>query len=90
MEQLEKILEREDLFTQGYKPKQKVEISGELFSKILGTVGEQQREIGHLKKALEAMQVFVESMEQNNNEIASELLQLHAKNIDKKLTHEVK
>jgi K+/H+ antiporter YhaU regulatory subunit KhtT len=89
MEELEKILQREDLFTQGYKPKQKVEMSGELFSKILGTVGEQQREIGHLKKALEAMQVFTESMEKTNSEIALEILQLHARNIDKKVTHEI-
>ena len=90
MSKLDKILEREDLFTQGYKPKQRLEITGELFSKLLGTIGEQNKEILHLKKAMEAISVFVNSMEQANNEIASEMLQLHAKNIDKKITLEIK
>ena len=90
MNKLEEILQREDLFTQGYKPKQRVELTGELFSKLLGTVGEQSKEIAHLKKAMEAVNVFLSSIEQNNNEIATELLTIHAKNIDKKVTHEVK
>lgn len=89
-DKLDKILEREDLFKQGYKPKQKVEITGELFSKLLGMLGEQNKEINHLKKAMEAIGVFLTAMENTNNEIAVELLEAHAKNIDKKLTHEVK
>lgn len=90
MNNLEKILEREDLFKQGYKPKQRVEITGELLSKLLGTVGEQNREINHLKKAMEAITVFLNNMENTNSIIASELLEFHAKNIDKGITHEVK
>lgn len=90
MKELEKLLEREDLFTQGYKPKQLVQISGELFSQILGTIGEQQQEIAHLEKAMEAINVFLGSMKKTNNDIALKVLSLHAKNIDKQLTHEVK
>lgn len=90
MNNLEKILEREDLFTQGYKPKQKVEMTGELFSTLLGAIGEQRTELTHLKKAMEAITVFLSSMEQTNNNLADKLLTLHAKNIDKKLTHEIK
>lgn len=90
MNKLEEILQREDLFTQGYKPKQRVEMTGELFSKLLGTVGEQSKGIVHLKKVMEAMNMLLSGMEHENNEIATDLLNLHAKNIDKKVTHEVK
>ena len=89
-EELDQIFEREDLFKQGYKPKQKLEITGELFSKLLGLIGEQNNEITHLKNAFSGINMFISHMEQTNNSLAIDVLKLHAKNIDKKITHEVK
>jgi len=89
-EQLNTVLEREDLFTQGYKPKQKLEISGEILSGLLGAIGEQNRELAHLRKAFEGVNMFISHMEQTNNQLALKVLTLHAKNIDANITHKVK